>query len=175
MPALIGAATHSRYINLLGQLWLGHGRGGDVELDGIADLEGKRLAYLRGDDALNKAAEAYLAFAGLTWDDVERVDFPGYNAAFDGIISGRADAAITTTVTPAAQRLAASPRGLQWPELPSDDEAGWARMLETAPTFSPMTSRPGRGLTQTSRLPALATLTPLWSATLTWHPTRYAG
>lgn len=116
---------------------LGMAVAGDVELDSIADLKGKRLAYLRGDDALNKAAEAYLAFAGLTWDDVERVDFPGYNAAFDGIISGRADAAITTTVTPAAQRLAASPRGLQWPELPTENDAGWARMLEVAPYFQP--------------------------------------
>lgn len=118
----------------------------DVEIESIADLEGKRLAYLRGDDALNKAAEAYLAFAGLTWDDVERVDFPGYNAAFDGIISGRADAAITTTVTPAAQRLAASPRGLQWPELPTEDEAGWERMLEVAPYFQPHDVTSGAGI-----------------------------
>ena len=130
----------------LASFGLGMAVAGDVELDDIADLEGKRLAYLRGDDALNKAAEAYLAFAGLTWDDVERVDFPGYNAAFDGIISGRADAAITTTVTPAAQRLAASPRGLQWPELPSDDEAGWARMLETAPYFQPHDVTSGAGI-----------------------------
>ena len=119
---------------------------GDVEMDSIADLKDKRLAYLRGDDALNKAAEAYLAFAGLTWDDVERVDFPGYNAAFDGIISGRADAAITTTVTPAAQRLAASPRGLQWPALPTDDDAGWARMLEVAPYFQPHDVTSGAGI-----------------------------
>ncbi|EHA16736.1 TAXI family TRAP transporter solute-binding subunit [Halomonas sp. HAL1] len=125
---------------------LGMAVAGDVEIDSIADLEGKRLAYLRGDDALNKAAEAYLAFAGLTWDDVERVDFPGYNAAFDGIISGRADAAITTTVTPAAQRLSASPRGLQWPELPSEDEAGWQQMLEVAPYFQPHSVTSGAGI-----------------------------
>ncbi len=125
---------------------LGMAVAGDVDIDSIADLEGKRLAYLRGDDALNKAAEAYLAFADLTWDDVERVDFPGYNAAFDGIISGRADAAITTTVTPAAQRLAASPRGLQWPELPVEDQAGWERMLTVAPYFQPHQVTSGAGI-----------------------------
>lgn len=116
---------------------LGMAVAGDIDMNTIADLEGKRLAYLRGDDALNKAAEAYLAFAGLTWDNVDRVDFPGYNSAFDGIISGRADAAITTTVTPAAQRLSASPRGLQWPELPTENEDGWERMLDVAPYFQP--------------------------------------
>ena len=125
---------------------LGMAVAGDVEVDTLADLEGKRLAYLRGDDALNKAAEAYLAFAGLSWGDVERVDFPGYNAAFDGIISGRADAAVTTTVTPASQRLAASPRGLKWPELPADDEAGWARMLAVAPYFQPHEVTSGAGI-----------------------------
>ncbi|WFE71821.1 TAXI family TRAP transporter solute-binding subunit [Halomonas sp. M1] len=125
---------------------LGMAVAGDVEIDSIADLEGKRLAYLRGDDALNKAAEAYLAFAGLTWDDVERVDFPGYNAAFDGIISGRADAAITTTVTPAAQRLSASPRGLQWPTLPTEDKDGWERMLDVAPYFQPHDVTAGAGI-----------------------------
>ncbi|MFI0471384.1 TAXI family TRAP transporter solute-binding subunit [Halomonas sp. HMF6819] len=131
---------------------LGMAVAGDIELETLADLKGKRLAYLRGDDALNKAAEAYLAFAGLTWDDVERVDFPGYNAAFDGIISGRADAAITTTVTPAAQRLAASPRGLQWPVLSADDTAGWERMLEVAPYFQPHTVTSGAGIDQSAPL-----------------------
>ncbi|WP_447528922.1 TAXI family TRAP transporter solute-binding subunit [Vreelandella sp. TE19] len=131
---------------------LGMAVAGDVELDTLADLEGKRLAYLRGDDALNKAAEAYLAFAGLTWEDVERVDFPGYNAAFDGIISGRADAAITTTVTPASQRLAASPRGLQWPALPVEDEAGWSRMLAVAPYFQPHQVTSGAGIDPDSPL-----------------------
>ncbi|WP_447955649.1 TAXI family TRAP transporter solute-binding subunit [Vreelandella sp. EE7] len=131
---------------------LGMAVAGDVQVDTLADLEGKRLAYLRGDDALNKAAEAYLAFAGLTWDDVERVDFPGYNAAFDGIISGRADAAITTTVTPASQRLAASPRGLQWPALPVEDEAGWSRMLAVAPYFQPHQITSGAGIDPDSPL-----------------------
>ncbi|WP_136246628.1 TAXI family TRAP transporter solute-binding subunit [Halomonas borealis] len=125
---------------------LGMAVAGDVDVQTPADLEGKRVAYIRGDDALNKAAEAYLAFGGLSWDDVERVVFPGYNSAFDGIISGRADAAVTTTVTPAAQRLAASPRGVQWPELPLDDDAGWKRMEAVAPYFQPHKVTAGAGI-----------------------------
>ena len=125
---------------------LGMAVAGDVAVETPADLEGKRVAYIRGDDALNKAAEAYLAFGGLTWEDVEKVVFPGYNSAFDGIISGRADAAITTTVTPAAQRLASSPRGIRWPELSLDNSAGWARMEAVAPYFQPHKVTSGAGI-----------------------------
>lgn len=125
---------------------LGMAVAGDVKVDPPADLRGKRVAYIRGDDALNKAAEAYLAFGGLDWGDVEQITFPGYNSAFDGIISGRADAAITTTVTPAAQRLAASPRGIQWPQLPRDDRAAWERMEAVAPYFQPHEVTAGAGI-----------------------------
>ncbi|MGV8844401.1 MAG: TAXI family TRAP transporter solute-binding subunit [Pseudomonas sp.] len=125
---------------------LGMAVAGDAQVKTLADLKGKRLAYIRGDDALNKAAEAYLAFGGLTWDDVEKLIFPGYNSAFNGIISGRADAAITTTITPAAQRLAASPRGVTWPELPLSDSAGWKRMGDVAPYFQPHRVTSGAGI-----------------------------
>ncbi|SHF79103.1 TRAP transporter solute receptor, TAXI family [Modicisalibacter ilicicola DSM 19980] len=130
----------------LASFGLGMAVAGDVDVETPADLKGKRVAYIRGDDALNKAAEAYLAFGGLGWDDVEKVVFPGYNSAFDGIISGRADAAITTTVTPAAQRLAASPRGIQWPQLARDNQAGWQRMEAVAPYFQPHEVTAGAGI-----------------------------
>nr|WP_299240687.1 TAXI family TRAP transporter solute-binding subunit [uncultured Halomonas sp.] len=118
---------------------------GDLDVKTPADLKGKRIAYIRGDDALNKGTEAYLAFGGLTWDDVERVDYPGYARSFDGIISGEADASFTTTVTPPAQQLASSPRGISWPELDPDDEAAWKRMQEVAPYFQPHKVTSGAG------------------------------
>lgn len=118
---------------------------GDLGVETPADLEGKRIAYIRGDDALNKGTEAYLAFGGLTWDDVERVDYPGYGRSFDGIIAGEADASFTTTVTPPAQQLASSPRGIAWPELDPDDAAGWERMQKIAPYFRPHEVTSGAG------------------------------
>lgn len=118
---------------------------GDMNVETPADLEGMRVAYIRGDDALNKGTEAYLAFGGLTWDDVERVDFPGYGRSFDGIIAGNADAAFTTSVTPPAQQLASSSRGISWPTLDPDDAEGWARMAEVAPYFQPHLVTAGAG------------------------------
>ena len=118
---------------------------GDLDVKTPADLEGKRIAYIRGDDALNKGTEAYLAFGGLTWDDVERVDYPGYSRSFDGIIAGDVDASFTTTVTPPAQQLASSPRGISWPVLDPDDAAGWERMMAVAPYFRPHEVTAGAG------------------------------
>lgn len=118
---------------------------GDLEVETPADLRGKRIAYIRGDDALNKGTEAYLAFGGLTWDDVERVDYPGYGRSFDGIIAGNVDASFTTTVTPPAQQLASSPRGISWPVLDPNDADGWERMAAVAPYFQPHRITSGAG------------------------------
>lgn len=118
---------------------------GDVGLETPADLKGKRVAYIRGDDALNKGTEAYLAFGDLTWDDVERVNFPGYGRSFDGIIAGDVDASFTTTVTPPAQQLASSPRGVSWPILDPEYKAGWDRMTNVAPYFRPHAVTSGAG------------------------------
>ncbi|MDX5379595.1 MAG: TAXI family TRAP transporter solute-binding subunit [Halomonas sp.] len=118
---------------------------GDLDVETPADLAGKRIAYIRGDDALNKGTEAYLAFGGLTWEDVERVDYPGYARSFDGIIAGDVDASFTTTVTPPAQQLASSPRGISWPVLDPDDAEGWERMLAIAPYFQPHEVTAGAG------------------------------
>ncbi|MGM0985053.1 MAG: TAXI family TRAP transporter solute-binding subunit [Pseudomonadota bacterium] len=118
---------------------------GDLDVETPADLKGKRVAYIRGDDALNKGTEAYLAFGGLTWDDVERVEYPGYGRSFDGIIAGSVDASFTTTVTPPAQQLASSPRGITWPVLDPNNTEGWERMREVAPYFRPHEVTSGAG------------------------------
>jgi len=110
---------------------------GDIEVKTPADLKGKKVAWVRGAPALNLGTEAFLAFGGLTWDDVERVEFPGYSRSFDGIIQGQADAAFTMTSAPAPEQVSASPRGIIWPELSPDDKEGWNRMNKVAPYFQP--------------------------------------
>lgn len=119
---------------------LGVAVAGDTEVKTPADLDGKRVAYIRGDDALNIGTEAFLAFGGLGWDDVEKVVFPGYGRSFDGIIADQADASFTMSVAPPAQQLAASPRGIVWPTLDPDDEEGWKRLQAVAPYFQPHTA-----------------------------------
>lgn len=116
---------------------LGVAVAGDINVKTPADLKGKRVAYIRGDDALNVGTEAFLAFGDLTWDDVERVEFPGYGRAFEGVVANQVDAAFTMSVAPPAQQLAASPRGIVWPELDPANKEGWERLKDVAPYFQP--------------------------------------
>lgn len=119
---------------------------GDVDIKTLEDLKGKRIAWIRGSPALQINSTAILAFAGLTWDDVERVDVPGYRQGLDALLNNSVDAAWASTTASHVQRIAASPRGLIWPAFPHDDEAGWKRLWEYAPHFGKTLVSLGVGL-----------------------------
>ncbi len=108
----------------------------DTGVKKISDLKGKRMAFVRGAPALNANMAAVLAFGGLTWDDVKRVDFPGWRQSVDGVINGQADAVIVSTVSPHVQRLAASPRGQIHPVFDHGDDAAWARARKEMPIWN---------------------------------------
>ena len=109
----------------------------DIGVKTLSDLKGKRMAWVRGSPALNVNLEGFLAFGGLTWDDVTKVEFPGWKQANDGVINGQADAVIVSTSSPHLQRLAASPRGSIHPTTPHADKEGWARAKAVAPWWLP--------------------------------------
>ena len=125
---------------------LGIGIAADTGARFVEDLRGKRIAWVVGAPALNENITAMLGFAGLTWDDVERVDFPGFGASWEGIINDQVDAAFATTTSGPAYQLEASPRGLTWIEFPHDDEEGWARLQQKAPFFAPNMATEGAGI-----------------------------
>jgi len=121
---------------------------GDIGVETPYDLKGKRISYIRGDDALNLGTEAMLAFGDLTWDDVERVDFPGYGRAFEGIVANQSDTAFTVSVAGGPQQLSASPRGISWLELDPEDTEGWERLRSVAPYFQPHLVTSGAGISK---------------------------
>lgn len=118
----------------------------DTGIKTVADLKGKRVAWVIGAPSLNQNITAILAFANLTWDDVKRVDFGGFGAAMDGVINGQADAAFTSSISGKAYQLAKSPRGIVYPVISHADKAGWERMNKTAPFFFPFMGAEGADL-----------------------------
>ena len=72
---------------------------GDAGVKTMADLKGKRVAVVRSSPALTIGAQAHLAFAGLTFDDVEVVEFGGYGASWKAMVNGQVDAAIASTTS----------------------------------------------------------------------------
>lgn len=121
---------------------------GDAGIKTIADLKGKRITWIVGAPALNQNITALLAFSGLTWDDVQKVEFGGYGAAWEGILNNQADAGFTSSVAGHLYKLENSPRGLSHPIVPHDDEEGWRRLWARAPYFVPVMATEGPGLSK---------------------------
>lgn len=123
----------------------------DLGIKTYADLAGKRVSYVRGAPAINVSTEAFLACGGLTWDDVERVDFPGYAAMWTGVVNGQVDAAYANTVSGPTRKLEASPRGIFWPPAPHADQGCWDRMAKVVPFLMPHFAT--RGATISTEMP----------------------
>jgi uncharacterized protein len=110
---------------------------GDAGIETVDDLPGKRVAWVVGAPALQSNVAGFLAFGGLTWDDVERVEVASFGASWEALINGQVDAITTLTTGALSQQAAASPAGLKWMPLPAEDTEGWARLQEIKPQFSP--------------------------------------
>lgn len=111
-----------------------------------SDLKGMRVAWVKGAPALNVNNAAYLAYGGLTWDDVEKVEFGGFGASWKGMIDGSVDAAFASTNSGRAYEAASGPRGVFWPSIDPANAEGLARMQEVAPFFAPMTAVVGANI-----------------------------
>lgn len=109
----------------------------DSGVKSIRDLRGKRVTWIRSSPANNTNMTAFLAFGGLTLDDVTKVEVPGTRQSIEAVINGQADAVWASTVTSALNQLSATPRGVYFPSMPFNDAEGWARAQAIAPWFAP--------------------------------------
>ncbi|HUF86800.1 MAG TPA: TAXI family TRAP transporter solute-binding subunit [Thermohalobaculum sp.] len=129
-----------------------------------SDLKGLRVAQVLGAPALNVNNEAYLAYGGLTWDDVEIVEFGSFSDSWTGVVNGQVDAAFASTNSGKAYEAAAGPRGLYWPPIDPSNEEGLARMRAVAPFFAPMTATVGADIDGTDGVPTAGYAYPVLTA-----------
>lgn len=129
-----------------GTIGLSVGVAGDIGVEEYADLKGKRVAWIKGAPALNINLVAYLAYADLTLDDVEVVEFGGFGAGWKGLANGEVDAAFASTNSGLAYEAAAGPRGLVWPPIHPDDAEGIRRMQDVAPFLMPTKATVGAAI-----------------------------
>ncbi len=118
-----------------------------------SDLKGMRVAWVKGAPALNVNTEAYLAYGGLTWNDVQKVEFGGFSDSWKGMVNNQVDAAFASTNSGKAYEMAASPRGLYWPPIDPNNKEGLARMKAIAPFFQPMVAKVGANIDGTEGVP----------------------
>jgi uncharacterized protein len=120
----------------------------DVGIKEFKDLKGKRVAWVKAAPSLNHNVTAFLAFAGLTWDDVTKVEFAGFGASWEGMTNNQVDAAFAITNSGATKAVAATPRGLLWPPLPHGDTEGWKRLSAVAPYMAKHTITAGTNVSK---------------------------
>lgn len=110
---------------------------GDAGIETVKDVAGKRIAFVVGAPALQSNVAGFLAFGGMGWDDVQKVEVASFGASWEALINNQVDAITTLTTGGLAQQAAASPAGLRWLPLPASDKEGWKRLQAVKPQFSP--------------------------------------
>ena len=114
---------------------MGVAENGDI--NSIQDLKGKKIGWVVSSPSLQSNVRAFLAFGGLTVDDVELVDQPSYGGAWQAFTSGQIDAmTAVTSGSGVLEQAAASPQGLKWLPLPFSDKEGWERLQAVNPHFT---------------------------------------
>jgi TRAP transporter TAXI family solute receptor len=114
----------------------------------IKQLKGKRVGFVVGSPALNQNSLAILAFGDLKQSDVKPVEFSSYGAMWKGMVNNDVDAAFATTITGPAKELETSPRGIVWPPLPHNDNAGWERVQKVGSFFFRHVATCGAGISK---------------------------
>lgn len=137
---------------------------GDLGAKAVQDLRGRRVGYVQGNPSLNIKTDAYLAFGGLTRDDVEVAWFGSYAALKDAIISNQLDAMGMVPTSSLAREIEASSRGLTWLNFPPEDETGWDNATRIISFAEPVQQTTGAGISEEKpvwllgyRYPMLAT------------------
>ena len=112
------------------------------------DLKGKRFAIARANTSVNVKVEPILAFAGLTWKDLELIEFPSYGATMKALVEGRADCAGVAPAAATLRELEASSHGISWVALDPANKEGWARAKAVVPFIDPLNETVGAGLSE---------------------------
>jgi TRAP transporter TAXI family solute receptor len=103
----------------------------DSGIKSWADLKGKRVTLPPG--LFSLTIPAFLAYGGLTKDDVVIVRAAGYIAGIKMVMQGAADACHACPVTPLTKEWESAPYGLCYLPMDQTDKSAWERMRGIAP------------------------------------------
>jgi TRAP transporter TAXI family solute receptor len=147
----------------------------DSTIKTAADMKGKKVLFFLGNPGMQTYVDIVLAFGGLTWKDVKRVNVSGLKNSYEAIKSGAIDVAMSAATTGGAYEVASSPGGLRWIPMPKDDVEGWKRVKAITPVFSPQLCELGANISKdkpvwlaTNHYPILCGLASLEEDTAYW-------
>jgi TRAP transporter TAXI family solute receptor len=129
---------------------------GNAGIEVPADLKGKKVAWIVGSSGQNATTEAILAFGGLTWDDVEKVEFASTTTAWEAMVDGKiATIGGFDSMSSYAYKLEAKPGGIKWLRLDPKDTEGWARLNAILPEAYPIMCTQGAGFSEDNPFPTM--------------------
>lgn len=118
----------------------------DNSIKKLSDILGKRVAWVVGNSGINMQMKAYLAAGGIKLDEVKLVKFPGYSESVSALISNQVDVALAAKTSPVSMKVASSPSGLRWIEVPHENYEAWKTIQKIASFVSPTTVTDGAGV-----------------------------
>lgn len=104
----------------------------DSGIETVADLKGKTIANIIANPSVENKMRTYLAYADLTYDDVNLVDLT-YSDQVEAFKSGQIDAILFNPFGAAMFELA-STMDIKWLDLDDDSPETWERVHEVAPS-----------------------------------------
>ncbi|MGJ9404585.1 TAXI family TRAP transporter solute-binding subunit [Arthrobacter sp. KK5.5] len=115
----------------------------DAQIASFEDLKGKRFPRIIANTSINLKLEAYLAYGGLTWDDVVPVDL-SYSDQTEALDAGRLDVLFSSAYGSNLEELA-STVDVDWLSMEDDSPAKLAAVHEIAPmvTIGEFSGAPG--------------------------------
>lgn len=104
----------------------------DSGIDSPEQLKGKKVPYIIANPSVNNKMEAYLAYGGLTWEDVDAVKV-SYSDQANAFKSGQIEAILFNVFGSPMYELENTTK-FKWLDLTDDSEETIARVAEVAPS-----------------------------------------
>jgi len=128
---------------------------GDSDIKTCADLKGKRVGS-HPSYALTLISVGHMAFAGLTWDDVVKVECASYSQSIRMVMAGKLDATHINPTASLAYEMEGMPYGIRYLPAPHSDNEGWARVKKVAPVYGQFKATIGATLSEDKPLETMS-------------------
>lgn len=127
------------------------GTRGDSGIESFEDLRGKKVPYIPAQAGMNIINEALLAYGGLTWDDVDVIEYSSSGAVYAAVVEGDLDAAFVNPSSSSAYEGVEHPLGWKWLPMPVSDTEAWERYQKVFP-FQPRNITHGAGISEDNNI-----------------------
>lgn len=119
---------------------------GNSDIEKVADLKGKTVAITPSSPSTYTNVVTFLAYAGLTLDDVTIYEVGSSALGYEALADGRVDACFYNVTSSKAYEQESSSDGVRWLEFDPADTEGWERVHAVSSIEIPKKTVNGAGI-----------------------------